>query len=146
MGVACMAIVVASGTVHFVMSAVGAAVRVAMHGTSRRTEPVEQAPAAPRARKAQPSATRQGRLAREPSPHHLRDSCMRPPPARSEDGACGEAAMSAGLVTSDSNRGDKVWWPDIAGVMMYHACPCDVAVGMRRSRSRKPTPRCERWW
>ena len=31
-----MAIVVASGTVHFVMSAMGAAVRVAMHGTSRR--------------------------------------------------------------------------------------------------------------
>ena len=31
-----MAIVVASGTVHLLMSAVGAAVRVAMHGTSRR--------------------------------------------------------------------------------------------------------------
>ena len=36
--------------------------------------------------------------------------------------------MSAGLVTSDSNRGGKVWWPDIAntapagwlGVIMYH--------------------------
>ena len=34
-----MAIVVASGTVHFVMSAVGAAIRVVMHGTSRRTKP-----------------------------------------------------------------------------------------------------------
>ena len=121
-----MAIVVASGTVHFVMSAVGAAVRVAMHGTSRRTEPVEQAPAAPRARKAQPALLGKER-SRQPL-HHL-SSCMRPPPARSEDGACGEAAMSAGLVTSDSTRGDKVWWPDIAntapagswpGVIMYH--------------------------
>ena len=39
-----MAIVVASGTVHFVMSAVGAAVRVAMHGTSRRTKPSRPKP------------------------------------------------------------------------------------------------------
>jgi len=120
---------------------------------SSATEPVEQAPAAPRARKAQPSATRQGRLAREPPPHHLRDSCMRPPPARSEDGACGEAAMSAGLVTSDSNRGGKVWWPDIAntapagwlGPGRNVPCTCDVAVGMRRSRSGKPARRCTRW-
>ena len=93
---------------------------------SSATEPVvaQQAPAAPRARKAQPALGKE--RSRRPL-HHL-SSCMRPPPARSEDGACGEAAMLAGLVTGDSNCGGKVWWPDIAntapagwlGVIMYH--------------------------